>query len=523
LGIGHFTILKRNKIDQGQFSFFFPILVDSYFLIKMKFTLIQGIFLFGIILLLHLPFIEADPDYNISWSRGPFSDEGLYSEQIRDYIHHNKINFRQSDALLKTPLLSLIFYIPYLLLGTHLWVGRIIVLLISIIILFYCHRKFNIPYLIPVFFLCIMMEYFIFHHTHFALAEIISSSFLLLSLCFYNSFIRENSISKKWQKIFLSITFLTMAWLTKIQFIYLTPLIPAAYGGYLIINIKKTGKQELIFMCSTVLITFLYIGIYYLGWIVPNLEFINYIRTLAAGQFTLDPYTGDLMKYNLETIFFGKEMEIFTIAFILSFLTGIVILFRTSEKWFVALFIFAFICVLLESHKLTMRYLPSRYLISTYFAMGLLISLVITYLLIKLKGLKLIIPYSAIVILLYFNCIDYFKAFQNRHYVISNMNEYLSRYNFGNSPVIGQWAATCNWESGAMTIPILQNDPNYKDPITSHKPAMVISEVDEMESDYAYKNQQIDLASISDSVKKFQLSVWQIHFYWIKKQRQKMK
>jgi hypothetical protein len=46
---------------------------------------------------------------------------------------------------------------------------------------------------------------------------------------------------------------------------------------------------------------------------------------------------------------------------------------------------------------------------------------------------------------------------------------------------------------------------------------MVISEIDERESDYAYKSQGIDLASISDSVKKYQLAAWQIHLYWIKK------
>jgi hypothetical protein len=483
----------------------------------MRTAFIWKIFLFSIIIALHLPFIEADPDYNISWSRGPFSDEGMYSEQIRNYIHHRHFNFEQSDALLKTPLFSAILFIPYILLGTHLWVGRLTVVLISIIILFYCHRKFKIPYLIPTFFLCAMMQYYIFHHTHFALAEMISCSMLLLGICFYNSFILEDLQKKKWEYLFLSITFLTLAWLTKIQFIYFSALIPGAYAVHLIFNIKKTGKKELLFLSFTLLLSMIYFGIYYLSWILPHKAFIDYLIPLQPGQFKIDQFTPELIKFNLLTIFLGKEMMFFTIAFILSVLAGSFILFKSSRKWFMALFICSLILIALESHKLTMRYLPSRYLISTYFAMGFVISLVIVYLLSTLKGFKLMIPYSIIAILLFLHSIDYFKALQNRHYVIRDINKYLSHFDFGDRPAIGPWAASCNWESGAITFPVWYNTLNYEDPINTYKPAMVISEFDEKESDCAYKNQNIDLAAISDSVKKYQLSAWQIHLYWIRK------
>jgi hypothetical protein len=486
-------------------------------LLKMKSTFIKGILLFAAIILIHLPFLEADPDYNISSSRGPFSDEGLYSEQIRNYINHHYFKFHQSDALLKTPLFSAILFIPYLLLGTHLWVGRCMVMLISSLILFYCHRKFRIPYLIPVFFLCTMMQYYIFHHTHFALAEMVSCSFLLLSICLYNSFMLEDSLRKKAWKIFLSVSFLSLAWYTKIQFIYLAALIPLAYGAYLIFKIKSSGKQELLFLAFILLASFAYAIMYYLCWILPNIEFINYLLPLQPGQFKIDVNTPLVIKDNILNIFLSKEVLIFTIAFSISVLAGIYFLIRPAEKWFTVMFICSLTFAGLESHKLSMGYLPSRYLISTYFSMGLLISLVIVYTFSKFRRAKLLIPSAVIIILGVFHASNYFRALQNRHYVIRDINAYLAEYNFGKRPVLGPWAASCNWESGAITVPVWYNALNYKDPVGTYKPAMIISEADEMESGYAYKNQKIDLVTISDSVKTFQLAAWQIHLYWMRK------
>jgi hypothetical protein len=485
----------------------------------MKLTFIKEIFLFCLIILLHLPFINADPDYNISWSRGPFTDEGLYSSQIRNYINHKHFNLHESDALVKTPLLSVILFIPYWALGTHLWVGRLVIILISTIILLYCHRKFKIPYLIPVFFLCSMMQYYIFHHTHFVMAEMLSSSFLLASIFFYYSFMQEDSSGKKWQGLFLSITFLSLAWMAKIQFIYLAALIPGVYTIHLIFNRKKSGKQELLFLSFTLFISLLYIGIYYLAWILPNKQFIDYLMPLQGGQFKIDANTPELIKLNLTTIFLGKELLIFTIAFILSACAGTFILIKSPGRWFAALFSSSMIWVLLESHKLTMSYLPSRYLVSAYFAMGLVISVVLVYLLYSLKGAKLIIPYCVISALVLFHSFDYYRALTNRHYVLKDINTYLSHYDFGERLVIGTWAASCNWESGAITIPVWQDLLNYKDPINTYNPAMVISEADEGESDGTYKKQNIDLASISDSVKQYQLRAWQINLYWIKKNK----
>jgi len=72
-----------------------------------------GIILFGLLLVAHLPFLDADPDINISYSRGPFTDEGLNTIQIRNLVNHGELNIEECDNLLKTPLFNFSLLIPF--------------------------------------------------------------------------------------------------------------------------------------------------------------------------------------------------------------------------------------------------------------------------------------------------------------------------------------------------------------------------------------------------------------------------
>src|SRR5665213_926681 len=92
-----------------------------------------GIFIAAILFLLfQLPFLHADPAEGVSWSRGPWTDEGLYLSQIRNAINHGHLNINESDCLLKTPLFNLIMYPLFLLFGTKLMVARCFVMLTTL-------------------------------------------------------------------------------------------------------------------------------------------------------------------------------------------------------------------------------------------------------------------------------------------------------------------------------------------------------------------------------------------------------
>jgi 4-amino-4-deoxy-L-arabinose transferase-like glycosyltransferase len=139
-----------------------------------------------ILTLSHLPFIKADADYELSWSRGPWTDEGLYASQIRNLLQHHDLSLDKSDALIKTPLFSALLYTSYQLFGISLVVSRLTVLLITILLLFFI-AKINaytskwILLSIPITFL----QYYIFQYSHLALTEILSSVCILAGVFFF--------------------------------------------------------------------------------------------------------------------------------------------------------------------------------------------------------------------------------------------------------------------------------------------------------------------------------------------------
>jgi hypothetical protein len=148
--------------------------------------------------------------------------------------------------------------------------------------------------------------------------------------------------------------------------------------------------------------------------------------------------------------------------------------------------------------------------------MGVLISLVILQLFYKLRGWRLITPVAALIFLLIIHSVEYLTAFQNRRYVIKQVNEYLAQFKFQDKPVIGPWAGTCNWESKALTLPVWHGAFNFKDPVHNFSPAIIISEPDEEDSGFNYSKQQIDLTAISDSIKHYKIGHWNVNLYWIK-------
>ena len=89
-----------------------------------------------IFLCLQWPFLNADPDFALSGSRGPWADEGQYSVQVRNFILSGDWTMEASDALFKTPLFSALQYVNFSVCGISLFNARVIVLLIVLLCFF---------------------------------------------------------------------------------------------------------------------------------------------------------------------------------------------------------------------------------------------------------------------------------------------------------------------------------------------------------------------------------------------------
>src|SRR5438552_358421 len=124
----------------------------------------------ALLFLLHLPFLNADPDYFLSDSRDAFTDEGLNTSQLRNYINHNYLDLSECDNLVKTPLFNLLLYLPLKLFGTHLFIARltILLLLIASLIFISCQEYFSRLTILLI--ATTLIQYYVFQYSHYSLS-----------------------------------------------------------------------------------------------------------------------------------------------------------------------------------------------------------------------------------------------------------------------------------------------------------------------------------------------------------------
>jgi hypothetical protein len=66
-------------------------------------------------------------------------------------------------------------------------------------------------------------------------------------------------------------------------------------------------------------------------------------------------------------------------------------------------------------------------------------------------------------------------------------------------------------------MPIWDQYFNYKSPLTNLKPNLIIIEKNEEDCSLLFKNNHIDLNTVSDSTKNFRIGDWDLTSFWIKK------
>ena len=102
-----------------------------------------------LLLLCHIPFLGADPDTLVDIdTRGAWSDEGLYSSQIRNLVNHHTFNIKENTTFIRGPLLNIIQLPFFYFFGSKLIVCRLITLISILICLisfsFYKENKYYV-------------------------------------------------------------------------------------------------------------------------------------------------------------------------------------------------------------------------------------------------------------------------------------------------------------------------------------------------------------------------------------------
>lgn len=474
-----------------------------------------------LVFVLHLPFLTADPDYYLSDSRDAFTDEGLNTSQLRNYINHGQLDFYECDNLIKTPLFNGLLFLPLKIFGTQHIVARITILLSIILLLFISMRITYLKSVVAILSITTLMQYFVFQYSHFSLSEMISTASIMVGIFLLYQYI-ENRILYKNHLLFASV-FMAIAYYAKIQFIYIMPLIPIVM--FVSICLKK--KQPLNYkgpgikdFATSMLWMFLLFTIYLLFWYWPYHEIFNYVlNEEASGKYATLFLMPRTVAFNIINVLFSSRTWSANLFFAISFITGCMLFFKSRDRHYRILFTLVVAWLIVESHKFTMIYLPARYLVSYYFAAGLMSSIVIHQILHLQKKSKHWKFAGAALLLLFVtnNFIDYVSIFKNREFKISEVNKYLESgmAKPHQNLALGPWAPSLTWECKAISKPVWYQFFN-DDRLLEQNPRIVISEPGEADSNQAYSLQNISLEHYADSSRTFSIGKWMVTVFWMK-------
>jgi len=274
------------------------ITIFANILIEKKNILILSILLI-ILFISHFPFLEADPARSISFSRGPFTDEGLNTSQLRNFINHKYLDLTECDNLLKTPLFNSVLYFPLLIFGTGHLIARLTILISTLLLLMSYGEQKHLMNIAIVLVLTTFTQANIFQFTHFSLAEMLCVSFVLAAIAFYyRSRISCGNNSKKKIHILVAAIFITASFLAKIQFAYLLIFFPLALLIEIIL-FKTPVKKTVPFIAITSMMSVAVLVLFLLFIYLPFREEFAKVLLYQSGGFEISTNLWEYLKFNL--------------------------------------------------------------------------------------------------------------------------------------------------------------------------------------------------------------------------------
>jgi hypothetical protein len=485
-----------------------------------KFTLALFLLCIG---LTHIPFLTADPDTMVSLNtRGAWTDEGLHTAQLRDYINHGKLELYNSNSFIISPVFNLLLLPFFLVFGTDILVARIISLLFTLAIVFLIGTEKKYTLLAALYAMLVLSQYHFFQFTHYAMIETFAINFILLAVYALIRFEKiEGTFKAQYSWVAVASFLIFLAYGTKIQFAYMAVVPPAAFLLFALFEPDKDKRTlRFRFFGVSALSTLAFALIYVLVWYLPHSAFYNYILSYETSERFADTISGVLTVYrfNFRHLIWVPELKALLITGTISLLVLIFVIFRKPSNHSLSLpLIFAFVWLLVEQHKIAMVYLPTRYFLSLIAATGLVAALSLTTVTQGFRRWRI----AAVVLLtalMIFQYSDNYKAYQRRTFDIRTVDYYLQRYDFGSQPILGVWAYTLAGGTKAKTLGVRYDYLNFEDPINNYKPRLIITEFNEAESDNVFSRQGIDLKAISDSMRSFKVWRYDLELYWIKQE-----
>lgn len=467
----------------------------------------------------HFPFLTADPDTHTDiHTRGAWTDEGLYTSQIRNYVIDGHFDLKENSTFIRGPLFNIIQLPFFYIFGNHRIISRLLVLLITFLAPLLFLRIKGLETFTFFVILVNFSQFHIFHFSHYGLAEMLSIDMIFISLFFLlKAQVDKSPFGHRVFYIMLASICVFLAYSFKIQFVYAAGIIPLTL---FIIAFTAGKEREEAFQLFGVALIFslVFIGVYAI-WYAANKDFYNYVMLRE----TLARYPADITQYfsaarwNFRTFLWVRELKPL---WILLPLAALIIIWerhsRKTDKRSLSLWVFCLVWVILELHKLPMSYMPNRYMLPLFFACGLIIAQALSY----LYGRGYLFAWTAVLIALVFAGLSlpfHYSTYRERTHDLDKINRYLSATSFEGRYGLGSWATAASWGTDLRTVPVWKDYFNAHDPVKQFNPAVIITEKDESETDKAFVSQGTNLRAISDSSRTFQVWRYDVVVYWLKK------
>jgi hypothetical protein len=458
------------------------------------------------------PFLIADADSSMAYGRGSWTDEGLNTCQIRNFVNHGHFNLLDCDNLLKTPLFSAFLYPFFKIFGISLLKARLITTLFCISLLTsFLYNKLS-TYIGNVFLLSTMCFLPIHQYSHLCLAEMYAGLIIVFTGLFYAFHITK----KNKQKLSYLILLMSLSVLFKLQFIYILGIPFLIHSISFFADKTSFKKRELI---NLLIYLGLILIVFCLVWYLPFKEEWKQIAKQQSGGFSFSELTITLIWDNLQLYFLSRSYLPYTSLFLLSFAVAIYHFFyKKYSLQYRSLILFGSCWFIVEVHKLGLSYLPIRYMISFYLSMGFVFSIVLGNYLNELKRYYKLFAWLSLTSIFALNTYKYTIAYQSRSFTVAQANSYLLSRTKKKDVIIGPWSPTLTWESEAYSFPIWTNFLGKRKITDYYHPNFIISEFNQEDSGFAYEKNNIDLKKVTDSLTQLKVVFWDLNIYKVKKQ-----
>lgn len=484
--------------------------------------LLRFILVFAALLLLQSPFLRADADARLGRSRGPFTDEGLYTAQVRNAMITGHLDLAESDGVIKAPLFALGAWLVLGTFGDSMTTMRLAtVLCCSALLALMCAGSGAFSRVLAISIAVGFLSYFPFHYGHLALAEIPCCIAIVAALYAVHARLRG---AGAWTMP-LSGLMIFFAYALKIQFVYAAVIPPVAFALALALRFlsgQPADRRAWLDLIAACLVAAGFALLFAVVWALPNQALLSFVLSAQAAERTTDlTQIPRLVLGNAYGLL--RQPRVWPLLLLLGL--GLVVAWREWRSstldpqgrlaW-IALMAPPLAWLAVETHKLSLSYLPSRYLVSFLVALSLVGAAALS----TRRGPLFARPVRAAQaagatvfgLALLINVAFYVKGLTNRQYVIHDAQmAFAAEGRWRGKTVIGGWAPALFWGTGAVTKPVWKNYFNDRDILARLKPSAIVTETDQEDSHQALSRDGIKLPAQANAT--FRVHRWNLMVY----------